>query len=226
MPRPLQEARSEASMAKVLDAALELYSTQGFGATSMRQIAEVAGVSVGNVYHHFSNKETIFQRLIDRYWELLLAPDLRLNRVFAAARFPDDLEELAEAIEEVVARSEPYIMLIYIDVIEFRGEHIRTFYEGMSARFERMYGPKFAERMAAGELGDVDPMVAVMVAVRWLFYFFTVERCFGVPMHFGMEPRLAVEQFIRIVRYGVLPRGGGSQATSARNHGAEVPGGG
>jgi hypothetical protein len=47
-------------------------------------------------------------------------------------------------------------------------------------------------------------MVAVMVATRWLFYFFTVEKCFGVPMHFGMEAQQAVDGFIRILRNGVL----------------------
>jgi hypothetical protein len=51
-------------------------------------------------------------------------------------------------------------------------------------------------------------MVAVMVATRWFFYFFTVEKCFGVPMHFGMRPEEAVEEFIRLVRLGLSPRGG------------------
>ena len=39
-----------------------------------------------------------------------------------------------------------------------------------------------------------------------LFYFFTVEKCFGAPTHFGMSPQKAVEEFIRLLRYGLLPR--------------------
>ena len=54
----------------------------------------------------------------------------------------------------------------------------------------------------------VNPLVAVMVFTRWLFYFYTVEKCFGVPMHFGMGAPEAVDEFARIVRYGVLPRPG------------------
>jgi len=204
-----QREKSEASMARALDAALELFSSQGFGATSMRQIADRAGLSMGNVYHHFPSKEAIFQRLLDRYWERVLDPELRLNQIFARADFPDDLEELAEAIEEVVEEFRPYILLIYVDVIEFQGEHIRSFYEGMADRFKDTYGERFQERRQAGELGDVDPMVAVMVATRWFFYFFTVEKCFGVPMHFGMSPESAVQEFIRLLRRGLLPRGDG-----------------
>lgn len=214
MPSKRQEAKSEASVAKALEAALELFSHQGYRATSMRQIASAAGVSVGNLYHHFPSKEAIFDRLIQHYWDRLLDPDLPLNRLFAEARFPDDLEALAAAIEEVVEENMASILLIYVDVIEFRGEHIRTFYEGMATRFQEAYGPALARRREAGELGEVDPMVGVMVATRWFFYFFTVEKCFGVPLHLGLSPEQAVDEFIRLLRYGLLPRpgGGGGEA--------------
>jgi AcrR family transcriptional regulator len=203
---PVSERRSEASVASALGAALRLFSSQGFGATSMREIATASGLSVGNLYHHFSNKEEIFERLLDRYWTRVLHPELRLNRIIERADFPEDLEEMAAAVEEVVDEFAPYILLIYVDVIEFEGRHVHTFYEGMAGRFESAYGERLRERQAKGELGDVDPMVAVMVAMRWFFYFFTVEKCFGAPMHFGMTPERAVDEFIRLVRYGTLPR--------------------
>ena len=208
MPRGIQAAKSEVATAKAQDAALELFSTQGYGATSMRAISEASGLSVGNLYHHFGSKEAIFQRLIDDYWTMLLDPDNPLQQVFALADFPNDLEDLAGAIEQSVEEYRPYIMLIFIDVIEFGGRHIRTFYETMAERFQTTYDESFKKRQRDGLLGEVDPLVAVMVSTRWLFYFFTVEKCFGVPMHFGIDTSQAVDEFIRIVRYGVLPREG------------------
>jgi hypothetical protein len=76
----------------------------------------------------------------------------------------------------------------------------------MRERFEDSYSSSFERKKRVGELGEPDPIVAVMLATRWLFYYFTVEKCFGVPMHFGMRPDEAVHEFIRILRYGVLPR--------------------
>ena len=206
--RERQEAKSEASVQAGLEAGLELFSTQGYGATTLRQIAERAGLSVGNIYHHFPDKHAIYQRLIDRYWQRLLDPELPLNKLFARAQFPEDLEEMAAAIESVVETNAAHILLIYVDVIEFQGEHIRTFYEGMARRFREGYGARFAERSRDGDFGAADPMVAVMVAARWFFYFFTVEKCFGAPLHFGMTPRQAVAEFIHLLRYGLLPRPG------------------
>jgi AcrR family transcriptional regulator len=215
VPRAVQETRSEVSIAKALDVALRLFSSQGFGATSMREIAGESGLSVGNLYHHFSNKEEMFQRLLDEYLEKVIDPELRLNKVFARADFPEDLEEMASAIEEVVDEFAPYILLIYVDVIEFQGLHVRSFYDKMAARFEETYGDRLRERQQAGAFGDVNPMVAVMVASRWFFYFYTVEKCFGAPMHFGMDKQKAVDEFIRLLKYGLLPRGSASGAARA-----------
>jgi AcrR family transcriptional regulator len=207
MARPkTQGEKSDASTRKVLKAALALFSRQGYRATSMRQIATRCRLSVGNLYHHFGNKEAIFQRLIDEYWDVLLDPELPLNKIFAAANFPEDLEEMAAAIEQVVAANSSHILLIYIDVIEFKGKHIRAFYQRMADRFAAAYSERFAARQEAGELGQVDPLVAVMLATRWFFYFFTVEKCFGVPMHFGLDARQAVDEFSKILRRGLEPR--------------------
>jgi len=203
-----QTERSEVATTKVLEVALELFSTNGYGATSMRHIAEACDQSTGNLYHHFGSKEAIFQRLIDDYWARISDPEHQLQKVFAGANFPDDLEQMAEAIESTVEENKASIMLIFVDVIEHRGRHVRSFYEDMADNFKAVYGPHFEELEREGRLADADPMVAVMVATRWLFYFYTVEKCFGVPMHFGMDAQQAVDGFIRILRNGLLRREG------------------
>lgn len=204
--RRTQADKSDASARKVLKAALSLFSRQGFRATTMRQLARRSGLSVGNLYHHFGGKEEIFAQLIDQYWAVLLDPELPLNKIFNAARFPEDLEEMAAAIEQVVADNSAHILLIYIDVIEFKGKHIKTFYQQMADRFATTYAERLEARQEAGELGEADPLVAVMLATRWFFYFFTVEKCFGVPMHFGLDSHQAVHEFSKILRRGLEPR--------------------
>jgi AcrR family transcriptional regulator len=194
-------------MSRILDAALHLFSHQGYRATAMRDIAKRAGLSTGNVYHHFGSKEVLFERLMERYWEKLGDPALPLNRLFAKARFPDDLEQLADLIEEVVEDHIPYILLIYVDVIEFQGKHIHDFYADMYDRFAKVYGPSLDQGRQEGRFGeDVDLLLAVMVAVRWFFYYYTVEKAFGVPLHLGMDSARVKEGFVKILQYGVLNR--------------------
>jgi hypothetical protein len=86
----------------------------------------------------------------------------------------------------------------------------------MAEAFKAAYGPHLAKRRERGEIGDVDALLAVMVATRWFFYFYTVERCFGMPMHFGVRRQKATNEFIHLLRQGLLPRPG-SQASSDRS---------
>src|SRR5208283_2247450 len=115
---------------------LKLFSKQGYRGTSIRDIAHTAGLSTGNVYHHFPDKEALFRTLLDQYFEAIDDPEFPFNKALAAGAFPDDLEALAWAAEESVRLYQPYVALIYIDVVEFDGTHIRKFYAEMSERFQ------------------------------------------------------------------------------------------
>ena len=87
-----QGEKSERSRALILEAALQLFSKQGYRGTSIREIAEAAGLSTGNVYHHFPDKETLFRTLLDQYWEAIDTPEFPFNKALAAGAFPDDLK--------------------------------------------------------------------------------------------------------------------------------------
>lgn len=49
---------------EILDAALNLFSTQGFEATSVLQIAEAVGIRKASLYSHFAGKQEILDALI------------------------------------------------------------------------------------------------------------------------------------------------------------------
>lgn len=46
--------------ARILDAALGLFATRGYDATSVREICEAAGITKPTLYHFFGNKEGVF----------------------------------------------------------------------------------------------------------------------------------------------------------------------
>ena len=49
---------------KIVDAAREIFSSKGYVAANMREIAQAAGTSVGGVYLYFKNKEELYKSLI------------------------------------------------------------------------------------------------------------------------------------------------------------------
>lgn len=57
----------EETVAKILDAALELFCVQGYEGTSIQDIVDrLDGMTKGAVYHHFKSKEEIFNAAFDR----------------------------------------------------------------------------------------------------------------------------------------------------------------
>lgn len=51
---------------RILEVALTLFNEQGTSAVSTNHIAEAAGISPGNLYYHFRNKETIIRELFEQ----------------------------------------------------------------------------------------------------------------------------------------------------------------
>ncbi|WP_208827890.1 TetR/AcrR family transcriptional regulator [Streptomyces ficellus] len=59
-------AKSEQTRTLILETALRLFQERGYDRTTMRAIAQEAGVSVGNAYYYFSSKEHLVQGFYDR----------------------------------------------------------------------------------------------------------------------------------------------------------------
>ncbi len=200
-----QVERSERSRTQILDSALKLFSHKGYGATSVRDIAEEAGLSKGNVYHHFPDKETIFRALIDRYFEAMSQPEFPFNRALAAGSFPENLEAIGHSIREIVRDYREYVALIYVDVVEFDGNHVRKFYQNMADRFDSFMKATGMEKELQKKLANgLSPVSAVMLSTRIFYNYFTVEILFGVKDHFGKETDEAVVEISRILRHGML----------------------
>ncbi len=53
-----------AGEAAILEAAVKLFSEKGYDTVSMRGIAEEAGVSKANIYHHFDSKEALYRSIL------------------------------------------------------------------------------------------------------------------------------------------------------------------
>jgi len=200
-----QLERSERSRALILDTALKLFAHRGYGATSVRDIAEEAGLSKGNVYHHFADKESIFRALLDRYFDAMSQPDFPFLRALASGTFPENLEEIGRAARETVKEYRDYVALIYVDVVEFDGSHIRKFYAEMAKRFDAFIKKQGMEERLRTKLQDgLSPVAAVMLATRIFYNYYSIEILFGVKDHFGKGTDEAVAEIARILRHGML----------------------
>ena len=97
MPRSaaFNEHLREESRQAILEHALALFSAQGYEGTSMKAIADAAGMSPGLIYHYFDGKESLLHAIFEESMRDVLAS-------FAAA---DAAPAPADRIEALVRAS-------------------------------------------------------------------------------------------------------------------------
>jgi AcrR family transcriptional regulator len=75
-----QTERRQATQTAILKAARRLFGERGFAATTIDDIAAAARGAKGAVYHHFANKEALFEAVFDQVSQGLLAEVDRVAR--------------------------------------------------------------------------------------------------------------------------------------------------
>src|SRR5512141_103498 len=90
--------RSAERRKAILAAALDEFSSRGFAATRLDDVARRADVAKGTIYLHFADKETLFQELI----RMELSPVLSALEHAAHADIP--IRQVAEQLIEIFVR--------------------------------------------------------------------------------------------------------------------------
>ena len=65
-PEGAAAARAE-RRAEVLAAAAELFASRGYVATTVREVAEAAGMLGGSLYYHFDSKESMIDEILSGF---------------------------------------------------------------------------------------------------------------------------------------------------------------
>lgn len=189
----------------IVTAALELFREHGFERTTMRAVADRAGVSVGNAYYYFSSKDELVQGFYDQLVDE--------HRALALPELPgrsDLADRLGRTVHAWVTVAEPYR--------EFAGRFF-----AVAAQPDNPLSPFSAEagpaREAAvdlyrqvldGAAGHVDPELArELPELLWLYHlgvvlFWVHDRSPGAG-----RTRLLVDRTVpmvaRLVRLSRLP---------------------
>jgi AcrR family transcriptional regulator len=99
----------EATRQRLLRAALELYTTVGFRATTTPAIAARAGVAEGTIYRHFSGKEHLLNEVFRgaQHWGTTIVKEVPTDEGVAGR-----LRRIARELIETAARDAPQTRML------------------------------------------------------------------------------------------------------------------
>lgn len=158
---------------ELLDTAAEVFAAQGYNATTVRQIADAAGMLAGSLYYHFDSKESMVDEILATFLDELWAG---YDAVLAA-----DLEP-RETIEALVTESFREIdrHRAAVAIYQKEARHLATqprfdYLAASRQKFERAWLGTLERGVAEGVFrGDLDLRLAyrflrdtVWVAASW-----------------------------------------------------------
>ena len=183
--------------AELVELAADMFAERGFKATTVRDIAQAAGMLSGSLYHHFDSKESIMDELLRAYIDELLPEYRRIVQEGGPAR--EVLSQLVTAAFASFERHRPAIL-----VWQSEGMHLRelprfAYVQQAEAETELLWTKVIRRGIRSGEFRrglDVKLVYrfirdVVWVAARW----------------YRPEGRLAIQQvaaqYLSIVMDGI-----------------------
>ena len=192
-------AEDLSSRARLRDAAVRLFAERGVAGTSVRDIAEAAGVTAGLITHHFGSKERLKAAVDELMIEVFTAPLTE----------PSDLSSpTAEGVAEALAHT----MAAHPDL---RAYLRRSFLENDPAsgevfdRFVELLRERLAEMQAAGMLrADLDldwaPLQVLFLHFGPLLLGPAVERILNIDSYADDVIRRRSRAHLELVNRGFL----------------------
>jgi AcrR family transcriptional regulator len=190
--------RGERTRAEILQAASSLFIQHGFHGTSMRQIAEQAGIALGGIYNHFSSKEDIFTAVVIEYhplWEVF--PMMNAAQGETVEEFVNNAAQLM--VNQFGGRTD-FLNLMFIELVEFHSQHFPQFSQMIYPQIKQ-----FAERFRSErqELREI-PLLTVARAFVGLFFSYVMTDIFIGKQLPAKDREKALGDFIDIYLKGIL----------------------
>jgi AcrR family transcriptional regulator len=192
-------ADTTGSRAAILEAAQQLFMRDGFHGISMRQIAEVVGVTKAALYYHFQDKEDLFVAIVEQY---LLAMSAMIDEVTTSGG--SARQQISELVRRILSQPPEQR-----SIIRLASQELSNVSPQNRARFLAMYHDQFIGRISAllaggmdnGELRAVDPAVATWSLLGMMYPYFHPSP----PSQAGPSGAL-IEQLLQIYFDGMSGR--------------------
>jgi len=193
-------SRGEQTQAMIIRAAHQLFVAQGYHGTSMRQIARKAGISLGNIYNHFSSKEEIFAAVFMEnhpYRDVLPALESAQGE-----SVEEVVRDAARRMVMSLGERTDFLNLMFIELVEFKGQHVPQLFQ---SAFPGVMS--FVQRFSSrhGVLRQIPLPIIVRVFVGLFFSYFITELLLASQMLPEMRQN-ALDYFIDIFLYGILAK--------------------
>ena len=190
-------SKSDRTTRAILDSAYRLFVSQGYAATSMRQIAEDAGLALGSAYNHFSSKDDIFKTIIlKRHPIFVIMPLIKATKGNTIEEF---IRNAARTLVAELEQNPEFINLLLIEMVEFKGQHAPLLFERVWPDLLAIAGQV---AVFQDELQPIPPPLLLRAFLGMFFSYFITDILLKNLMPAAMQEN-ALDRFVDIFLNGI-----------------------
>jgi AcrR family transcriptional regulator len=198
-----REEHEELRRTQILEAALAVFSREGFHATRVDAIAREAGLAKGTIYLYFPTKEAIVQAAVERFSLLPALSDLTDQ---LADEPPERaIPALCRAVWARLRERVPAIALLLQEGAA-RPENRRLFVERVLLPGNRLVAAYLDRCIARGALRPMDTLVAGRTLLGGLLTFLLSQEVLGAAALRPIPDETIVATVSELFLRGALPR--------------------
>ena len=119
-----REEKNQQTRRRIMDSALDEFSKQGYGASSVNAICAVQNISKGIIYHYFSTKDDLFLACVDECFAFL-TEYLKETVQLTSGKVQDQLEEYFTARSNFF-RNYPVYQRIFCEAVITPPSHLQA----------------------------------------------------------------------------------------------------
>jgi AcrR family transcriptional regulator len=190
--------KGERTSQAILEAAYSLFVEQGYHATSMRQIAQHAGIALSGIYNHFNSKADIFDHLL-----LEKHPYHQVLKILQSApgeTIDTFVNNAAHTLVAELGKRPDFFKLVFIELTEFRGMHAPRLYQTILPQFIPLV-ERF--QITQSRLRNLPPQTILLSFIGMLFSYYLTSSVISPASTVVPEPG-DMEQFLEIFLHGIL----------------------
>jgi len=193
-------SKSERTRLRILHAAAKVFRQNGYAASSLRDVAESAGMQAGSLYYHFDSKEALAEAVMDQ--GVAGSRNAAIAEIEKLGPMANPLERIEAAFRGHLAYTlaEADFAVATLRMLHQTPEAIRMRHLRKQRSFGRFYAKLFEEARDAGFIRPEFDLSALRMlllgALNWSPEWFDQDR---------LPPNELVRQLSQMMQHGIMP---------------------
>lgn len=199
-----EETKLTEKQAKILEAAIEIFSEKGYSATSTSEIAQRAGVAEGTIFRHYKTKKDLLLSIVGPVVAKLAAPFFIRDFIKLLDTPYNRFEDFVKVIARdrlAFMRKNQKLLKVFIQEVPFhpelRQQVQQVFIDQVYVRVEKI----IRHFQVNGQIIELPPwrvvrtMVSVVVGMGLTQVFFAPEN--------AVDDEQEIDETIRLIMHGI-----------------------